>query len=53
MPPGNTFGGTSRRWSSGEHCVPLEAVRRHCIANPLLLVDKIDKAGASRHNARS
>jgi hypothetical protein len=46
----NTFGGTPRRWSSGEHCVPLEAVRRHKVANPMLLVDEIDKAGASHHN---
>jgi ATP-dependent Lon protease len=46
----NAFGGTPRRWSSGEHCVPLEAVRWHRVANPLLLIDEIDKAGASRHN---
>lgn len=46
----NAFGGTPRRWSSGEHCVPLEAVRRHRIANPILLVDEIDKCGTSRHN---
>ncbi|MBX9826537.1 MAG: AAA family ATPase [Xanthobacteraceae bacterium] len=46
----NAFGGTPRRWSSGEHCVPLEAVRRHGIANPIVLADEIDKAGRSRHN---
>jgi ATP-dependent Lon protease len=46
----NAFGGTPRRWSSGEHCVPLEAVRRHMIANPWLLIDEIDKCGTSRHN---
>jgi hypothetical protein len=46
----NTFGGTPRRWSSGEHCAPLEAVRRHRVANPMVLIDEIDKAGASRHN---
>jgi hypothetical protein len=46
----NTFSGTSRRWSSGEHCTPLEAIRRHRVANPLLLVDEIDKAGVSPHN---
>jgi hypothetical protein len=48
----NAFGGTPRRWSSGEHCIPLEAVRRHHIANPLLLIDEIDKTGNSRHNGR-
>lgn len=46
----NAFGGTPRRWSSGEHCVPLEAVRRASAANPIVLVDEIDKAGDSRHN---
>jgi hypothetical protein len=46
----NAFGGTPRRWSSGEHSVPLEAVRRHRVANPMVLVDEIDKAGASHHN---
>jgi hypothetical protein len=46
----NAFGGTPRRWSSGEHCVPLEAVRRFAIANPIVLIDEIDKAGRSRHN---
>lgn len=46
----NAFGGTPRRWASGEHSVPLEAVRRHVIANPVVLVDEIDKHGRSRHN---
>jgi ATP-dependent Lon protease len=48
----NAFGGTPRRWSSGEHCVPLEAVRRHKIANVICLIDEIDKSGNSRHNGR-
>jgi ATP-dependent Lon protease len=48
----NAFGGTPRRWSSGEHCTPLEAVRRHKIANVLCLIDEIDKSGKSRHNGR-
>ena len=46
----NAFGGTPRRWSSGEHCVPLEAVRRARAANPIVCVDEIDKCGHSRHN---
>jgi ATP-dependent Lon protease len=46
----NTFGGTPRRWSSGEHCTPLEAVRRHKVSNPVVVVDEIDKAGRSHHN---
>lgn len=46
----NAFGGTARRWSTGEHCQPLEAVRRHMIANPWVLVDEIDKAAVGRQN---
>ncbi len=46
----NAFSGTPRRWSTGEHCVPLEAVRRSRIANPIVLVDEVDKAGKSHHN---
>jgi ATPase family associated with various cellular activities (AAA) len=46
----NAFSGTPRRWSSGEPCVPLEAVRRYKIANPLVMVDEIDKGSNSRHN---
>lgn len=46
----NAFGGTPRRWSSGQHCTPLEAVRKLGVANPLLLIDEIDKAGTSQHN---
>jgi ATP-dependent Lon protease len=46
----NAFGGTPRRWSSGEHAAPLEAVRRYEVANPWVMIDEIDKAGDSRHN---
>jgi ATPase family protein associated with various cellular activities (AAA)/uncharacterized protein DUF6634 len=46
----NAFGGTPRRWSSGEHAVPLEAVRRFKIANPLMMIDEIDKAAQRGNN---
>jgi ATP-dependent Lon protease len=46
----NAFSGTPRRWSTGEPCIPLEAVRRYKIANPLVMVDEIDKGSNSRHN---
>ena len=49
----NAFGGTPRRWSSGQHCTPLEAVRRHRAANPLIMIDEIDKGGTSRHNGNA
>jgi hypothetical protein len=46
----NAFGGTPRRWSSGEPCAPVEAVRKFMIANPIVMVDEVEKAGRSRHN---
>lgn len=46
----NAFSGTPRRWTTGEPCIPLEAVRRYKIANPLVLIDEIDKGSNSRHN---
>lgn len=41
---GATFGGTERRWYSAEPCTPFMAIARFSHANPLLLVDEIDKA---------
>jgi hypothetical protein len=44
------FGGTGRRWSSGEPCWPLNVIRACGHANPLICVDEIDKAGTGRQN---
>ena len=44
------FGGTGRRWSSGEPCWPLIIIRNAGHGNPMLLIDEIDKAGTSKHN---
>ncbi len=46
----STFAGCPRHWSSAEHSVPLEAIRRYKIANPILLVDEIDKSSRGSHN---
>jgi hypothetical protein len=46
----NAFAGTPRRWYSGEHCTPLEAVYRSLKANGAILVDEIDKGVSSRLN---
>jgi hypothetical protein len=46
----NSFGGTPRRWSTGEHCAPLDAIIRTGICGPVLLCDEIEKAGHSRYN---
>lgn len=44
------FGGTGRRWSTGEPCWPMIVIKAAGHANPLIVVDEIDKAGTSRHN---
>ena len=41
---GGSYGGTERRWYSSEPCRPFMAIARAGIANPIVLVDEIDKA---------
>lgn len=42
---GAVFGGTDRRWYSAEPCHPFLAIGQGKIANPLVLIDEIEKAG--------
>jgi hypothetical protein len=49
---GNTFGGTDRRWYSVEPCHPFLAVSRGRVANPLVLVDEVDKAATRTDHGR-
>jgi hypothetical protein len=49
---GNTFAGTERRWNSAEPCHPLLAIARAKVANPLVLIDEIEKAGTRSDNGR-
>jgi len=42
---GAVFAGTDRRWHSAECCHPLLAIARAKVANPLILIDEIEKAG--------
>ncbi|SFU79473.1 AAA family ATPase [Bradyrhizobium arachidis] len=41
------FGGTDRRWSSAEPCHPLLAIARAGHANPMVLLDELEKAGGT------
>ncbi|SFJ32568.1 AAA family ATPase [Bradyrhizobium sp. cf659] len=41
---GAMFGGTDRRWYSAEPCHPFLAVAQGRIANPLVLIDEVEKA---------
>lgn len=49
----SAIGGTPRRWSSGEPSLPIMAVRRHSLANPVIILDEIEKTGTSRHNGNA
>jgi hypothetical protein len=48
----NLIGGVPRGWATASPCFPLMAIERSARANPMLLVDEIDKAAAS-HNGDS
>ncbi|GEP05304.1 AAA family ATPase [Methylobacterium oxalidis] len=41
---GASIGGLDRRWASAEPCHPLMAMARFGVANPMMLVDEIEKA---------
>jgi hypothetical protein len=41
---GAAIGGLDRRWSSTEPCHPLMAMARHGVANPMMLIDELEKA---------
>jgi len=42
--------GTARGWRSAQPALPLLVMLRSLCANPMVLVDEIDKAGGSDHN---
>ncbi|SFU97668.1 MULTISPECIES: AAA family ATPase [unclassified Methylobacterium] len=49
---GASFGGTERRWYSSEPCRPFMAVARYAQANPIVLVDEVDKAATRSEYGR-
>jgi hypothetical protein len=40
----NSFGGTPKQWSTARPCFPLTCIAETKFANPILMVDEIDKA---------
>lgn len=42
--------GTSAQWSSARACLPLQAVQQARLANPLVIVDEIEKVSLDRRN---
>ena len=49
---GATFGGTDKRWHSAEPCHPFLAIARFKQANPMVLIDEIEKAGTRSDHGR-
>ena len=45
-----SFGGTPAQWSTRRASTPLEAIRRSRTANPLIVLDEIEKTGVSTTN---
>ena len=44
------FGGTPKGWSSAQPSVPARAILMSQQANPIVMVDELEKAGTSQHN---
>ncbi|WP_165772277.1 AAA family ATPase [Niveispirillum lacus] len=42
--------GTAAGWSSSAPSRPVATIAKHKVANPLIIVDEVDKIGSSRHN---
>lgn len=49
----STIAGTSRHWATGGPSIALAAVMRHNIANPLIVVDELDKTSDGGHNGNA
>tara|TARA_R110002124_G_scaffold16882_6_gene71404 strand:+ start:12708 stop:14303 length:1596 start_codon:yes stop_codon:yes gene_type:complete len=46
----SSFGGTSAQWTNVRCSVPLQIIGRSKVANPLVVLDEIDKIGTGKHN---
>jgi hypothetical protein len=46
----SSFGGTARRWNTGEPAMPVSLIVNSGSANPMVILDEIEKAGQSRQN---
>lgn len=46
----NSFGGTPARWHSAQLSTPGEAIRQHGVANPIIILDELEKAGRHYEN---
>src|ERR1019366_1188914 len=46
----SAFGGTPRRWSSGEPSVPVLALLAAKKADALVILEEVEKSGTGKHN---
>lgn len=46
----NSFGGTPARWHSSQLSTPGETIRQHGVANPIVILDELEKAGRHYEN---
>jgi hypothetical protein len=46
----SAFGGTARRWSSTEAAMPVWLIANSGVANPMIILDEIEKASQNKHN---
>lgn len=46
----SAFAGAARQWSTGEAAVPVVLMGQHRIANPVIILDEIEKVGTGKHN---
>ena len=46
----SAFAGAARQWSTGEAAVPVVLMAQHRIANPVIILDEIEKVGTGKHN---
>jgi hypothetical protein len=48
----NMFGGSPKAWGNTTPSAPARAINQMRIANPILMIDEVDKSGTSSHNGR-
>ncbi|UIJ73345.1 AAA family ATPase [Aurantimonas sp. HBX-1] len=46
----NSFGGTPARWHTSQISTPGEAIRQHAVANPVIILDELEKSGRHSDN---
>jgi ATP-dependent Lon protease len=44
--------GTAKGWSTANPSFPVVTIRRHMVANPILVVEDVDRAGGNERNGR-